>query len=125
VTLLTGPLVTFCFWLALGLAAMVLTTAVSLRLLGIRRGWARAVLAGCIGWTIGLLLGLAVADWDWGTDGLALHVLAFSIPATMAVAVAFDLLAQPGSLATGERAGLVVAPRPFRALRLKVSVILR
>ena len=85
----------------------------ALRLLGIRRGWARAALAGLIGWTIGLLLGLAVADWDWGTDGLALHVLAFSIPATMAVAVAFDLLAQPGTLATGERAGPGGHPPPL------------
>ena len=43
----------------------------------------------------------------------------------MAAAVTLDLLARPGSLATGERAGLVVAPRPFRALRRRIDVIRR
>ena len=43
----------------------------------------------------------------------------------MATAVALDLLARPGSLALGERAGLVVAPRPLRALRRRISVLRR
>ena len=120
-----GTLVALGLWIVMAVLTVAGTTMLALRLLGIRRGWARAALAGLIGWSTGLLLALAVADWDWGTDGLVLHVLAFSIPATMAVAVAFDLLAQPGTLATGERAGLVVTPRPFRAVRLKVSVLLR
>jgi ubiquinone biosynthesis protein len=36
-----------------------------------------------------------------------------------------DLLARPGSLAVGERAGLVVAPRPLRAARTRVAVFRR
>jgi ubiquinone biosynthesis protein len=34
-------------------------------------------------------------------------------------------VARPGSLATGERAGLFVAPRPLRAIRLRISVLRR
>jgi len=112
-------------WIVVGLAVVIVATAVSLRLLGLRRGWGRAALSGLIGWTGALLISLAIGDWDWGDDGLAVRVVAFGIPATMAVAVAFDLVARPGSLATGERAGLVVATRPLRAIRLRVSVLRR
>lgn len=38
---------------------------------------------------------------DWGAASLVLHTVAIGIPATMAVAVALDLLARPGSLAVG------------------------
>jgi ubiquinone biosynthesis protein len=43
----------------------------------------------------------------------------------MTVAVAFDLLARPGSLASSERAGLVMAPRPFRAVGRRIAVLRR
>ena len=39
--------------------------------------------------------------------------------------VTLDLLARPGTLATGERAGLVVVPRPFRAVRRRIDVLRR
>src|SRR6185295_5851874 len=100
-------------------------TALSLRLLGIRRGWGTALIAGGIGWTIAVLLAAALDDWDWGADGFLLRAIAIGIPATMAVAVALDLLARPGSLAIGERAGLVVAPRPLRAVKTRVAVLRR
>src|SRR6185295_14251386 len=100
-------------------------TALSLRLLGIRRGWGTALIAGGIGWTIAVLLAAALDDWDWGADGFLLRAIAIGIPATMAVAVALDLLARPGSLAIGERAGLVVAPRPVRAVRRRIAVFRR
>ena len=103
-----------------GVALAVVITRVSLRLLGIRRGWGTALLAGVVGWGIAVVVALGVNDWDWGADGLVLHLVAIGIPATMAAAVALDLLARPGSLAIGERAGLVVAPRPLRAVRRRV-----
>jgi ubiquinone biosynthesis protein len=103
----------------------VVTTVVSLRLLGMRRGWVRGLVAGVAGWGVGFLLALSLADWDWGSDDLFLHALAIGIPATMGVAVALDLLARPGSLSIGERAGLVVAPRPFRAMQRRVAVVRR
>ncbi len=111
----------------IGLAAViaVITTALSLRLLGMRRGWGTALLSGAVGWGIAAVLALKLSDWDFGADGLILHIVAISIPTTMAVAVGFDLLARPGSLAIGERAGLVEAPRPWRAIRRRITVLLR
>jgi ubiquinone biosynthesis protein len=106
-------------------AIAIVTTILSLRLLGMRRGWGRALVAGALGWGIGAVVALSLNDWDWGADGLVLHMLAIGIPTTMAVAVTLDLLSRPGSLAIGERAGLVVAPRPFRAVRRRISVLLR
>ena len=109
--------------MAVGIA--IVTTVIALRLLGGRRGWVTALLAGAIGWTLAALLTLGLNDWDWGADGLIVQMLAVGIAATMAAAVAIDLLSRPGSLARGERAGLVVAPRPLRAVRQRISVLLR
>ena len=111
-----------------GIATLVLAgvaTAVSLRLLGIGRGWTKGLAAGAAGWLIGGLVALGVSDWDWGADGLLLHAFAIAVPATMAAAVLIDLVARPGSLAMGERAGLVVAPRPLRAVRRRIAVFRR
>jgi ubiquinone biosynthesis protein len=107
------------------LVVAIVATALSLRLLGIRRGWGTALIAGGIGWTIAVLLAAALDDWDWRADGFLLRAIAIGIPATMAVAVTLDLLARPGSLAIGERAGLVVAPRPLRAVKTRVAVLRR
>ena len=103
----------------------VVTTRLSLRLLGVRRGWAAALTAGVAGWLVGGLLALALNDGDWGADGLVLQVLVISVPTTMAAAVGLDLLAAPGSLARPGQAGLVVAPRPLRAVRRRVDVVRR
>jgi ubiquinone biosynthesis protein len=111
---------------ALGVIVVaVVTTLLSLRLLGSRRGWGTALLSALIGWGTALLVTLEVNDWEWGADELFIHLLAIGIPATMATAVALDLLARPGSLALGERAGLVVTPRPFRAIRRRIAVFRR
>jgi ubiquinone biosynthesis protein len=103
----------------------VVTTRLSLRLLGVRRGWTAALAAGVTGWLVGGLLALALNDGDWGADGLVLQTLVISVPTTMAVAVGLDLLAPPGSLARPGQAGLVVAPRPLRAVRRRVDVVRR
>jgi ubiquinone biosynthesis protein len=103
----------------------VVTTAVSLRLLGVRRGWTAALTAGVAGWLVGGLLALALNDHDWGADGLVLQMLVISVPATMAVAVGLDLLAPPGTLARPAHAGLVTPPRPLRAVRRRVDVVRR
>lgn len=107
----------------IGLA--IVTTLLSLRLLGIRRGWGTALLAALIGWGTAMLVAVGLNGWDWDADEMVVHLLAIGIPASMAAAVTLDLLARPGSLALGERAGLVVAPRPLRALRRRVSVLRR
>jgi ubiquinone biosynthesis protein len=111
--------------IVLGVVLAVVVTSLSLRLLGMRRGWGTAVIAGVTGWALGALIALGISGWDWGADGLALHVVAIGIPVTMTVAVALDLLARPGTLAIGERAGLVVTPRPVRAVRRRIAVLRR
>jgi len=111
--------------IVLGIILALVITNLSLRLLGMRRGWGTALLAGVVGWGVALVVALGVSDWDWGSDGLVLHLMVIGIPATMATAVALDLLARPGSLAIGEHAGLVVTPRPVRAVRRRIEVFRR
>jgi ubiquinone biosynthesis protein len=107
------------------IAMAAVATSVSLRLLGIRRGWGRALVSGVVGWVAAALLALGLTGWDRGADGLVALTLAIGIPATMATAVTIDLLSRPGSLALGESAGLVVTPRPFRAVRRRLAVLRR
>ena len=83
------------------------------------------MISGVVGWGIAGLIALDLAHWHWGAQGLFLHTLVIGIPTTMAVAVILDLLARPGSLAIGEHAGLVSAPRPLRALRRRIDVLRR
>ena len=108
---------------ALAMAAAV--TVISLRLLGIRRGWGTALVSGAVGWIAAALLALGLSGWDRGADGLVTLTLAIGVPVTMATAVTLDLLSRPGSLALGERAGLFVTPRPVRALRRRLVVVRR
>ena len=108
-----------------GIALAVGITIISLRLLGIRRGWGTALLSGLLGWGLAVVVALELTGWDWGSDGLVAHIVAIGVPATMAAAVAFDLLARPGSLALGERAGLVIAPHPLRAVQQRLSILRR
>ena len=100
-------------------------TSGALRLLGLRRGWGSALLATALGWGVAVVVAFGLSGWDWSADGILLHLVAIGVPATMGAAVALDLLARPGSLAVGERAGLVTAPRPIRAVRRRVSVLRR
>ncbi len=113
--------------LSIAVSALIafISTAISLRLLGIRRGWPAALLAGLLGWGTGLLVALGLNGWDWSTDDLVVTTLAIGIPATMGVAVALDLLARPGSLASADTAGLLVAPRPISTVRTRIEVFLR
>lgn len=112
-------------WITVAAVLALVTTTLSLRLLGIRRGWGTALIAAVLGWGVAGLLALGLARWDWGADGLVIHTTAIAVPTTMASAVLLDLLARPGSLATGERAGLVTTPRPMHAVRRRLSVIRR
>ena len=109
-TLRRRPAVTTFIRVVAAIAIAFATSVLSLRLLGTRRGWGTALLATLIGWGTATVIAVGVNGWDWDVDGLFLHLLAVGIPATMAAAVILDLLARPGSLALGERAGLVVVP---------------
>jgi ubiquinone biosynthesis protein len=109
----------------LGAILAIVTTSVALLLLGARRGWGKAALAGAIGWAAGVAVAVGLTGGGWTGEGLWIHALMIGVPATMTVAVALDLLARPGSLATAGHAGLVVTPRPLRAWRTRVAVLRR
>jgi ubiquinone biosynthesis protein len=111
--------------LILGAILAVVATSVALRLLGARRGWGKAALAGLMGWGVGIVVAVGLAQGSWTGDGLWVHAVLIGVPATMAAAVTLDLLARPGSLATAGRAGIVVTPRPLRALRSRAAVVRR
>ena len=100
-----------------------MTTRLSLRLLGVRRGWTAALTAGVAGWLVGGLLALALNDGEW-VRGLVLQVLVISVPTTMAGRSASTCWRRPvaGPARAGRAGG---APRPLRAVRRRVDVVRR
>jgi ubiquinone biosynthesis protein len=107
--------------LLLGLPIAWLAALVAARLLGVRRSWVAVCTAGTTGWAGALLLSGQLADWDWDTVAVSAQTVVFTIVFTMLAAVSLDLLARPGSLARGDRAGLVVLPRPLHDLRRSLA----
>jgi ubiquinone biosynthesis protein len=99
----------------------VATTFVGARLLGVRRGWLASLVAGAVGWVTALVIAAAMFDWDWDASSLIWVTIVLAIPLTMAIMVGLDLYARPGTLARGDRAGLVQAPRPISGIRAKVA----
>lgn len=97
------------------------STFVGARLLGVRRGWLQSVVAGAVGWVLALVVTAAMLDWDWGATGLIWYTIVLAIPMTMTLMLGFDLFARPGTLARGDRAGLVSAPRPIAGIKAKVE----
>ena len=104
-------------WIVVGIPAMVAVTVVAGRLLGARRGWVSLLVSGIAGWTAAVLLAGDLTGWDWGSVSMALIALGFGVVLTMIVALGLDLLAPVGSLARGERAGLVEVANPVTGLR--------
>jgi ubiquinone biosynthesis protein len=66
------------------------------------------------------VLWVAANDWAWRAAGLHFATLGFSMLFAMLAAVMFDFAARPGSLAHGDRAGLILLPRPVRELRRRL-----
>ena len=102
-----------------------ITTLLGSRLLGIRRGWVRQLLAGAIGWIVAVVVAAGLLDWDWDDNSLLGYTAVLAVPATMALMLLFDLVARPGTLAQGDRAGLVEASRPVHDLKARVAPIAR
>ena len=97
------------------------STFMGARLLGVRRGWLQSLVAGAVGWVVALVVTAAMLDWDWGATGLIWYTIVLAIPMTMTLMLGFDLFARPGTLARGDRAGLVQAPRPIAGIKAKVE----
>src|SRR5215469_4132483 len=108
----------------LTLLVVVILARVGGRLLGVRLGWGRALVAG---W-FGLILGIITV---WAVNGRRAHgphnlqwlpVLFAALIATMLIAVLLELLARPGRLAAMEdRLRNSPIPHPWRALRQRIT----
>jgi ubiquinone biosynthesis protein len=108
----------------LTLVVVVMLARVGGRLLGVRLGWGRALVAG---W-LGLILGIITV---WAVNGRRPHgphnlqwlpVLFAALIATMLIAVLMELLAKPGRFAAMEdRLRNSPIPHPWRALRQRLT----
>src|SRR4051812_26951523 len=85
----------------------IVTTAVAVRLLGVRRSWVATSLAGVLGWTAANVVQATAAGHDSSAARLSLSTMGMGLIFSMLIAVGLDFLARPGSLARGERAGLI------------------
>jgi ubiquinone biosynthesis protein len=104
----------------LTLAVVAVLARVGGRLLGVRLGWGRALAAGWLGLTLGIIT-------VWQVDGRHAHgpqnlhwlpVLFAALIATMLIAVLMELLSRPGRFAAlEERLRHSPVPHPWRALR--------
>lgn len=110
---------------AVVVVAGTFSTLIGSRLLGIRRGWVRQLLAGVIGWVLALGVAAGLLDWDPDAGPIVAYTAVLAVPATMALMVLFDLIARPGTLATGDRAGLIQASSPLSELRARVAPLAR
>lgn len=101
----------------LSLPLAVALAGVGARLLGVGRSWVKLAVAGTIGWLSGLLLTAALNDFEKGGWAVIRDLVLFPLVVTMVVAVVFDLLAKPGTLAKGEEAGLIEIGNPLAQVR--------
>jgi len=108
----------------LTLLVVVILARVGGRLLGVRLGWGRALVAGWFGLILGIITVWAVTgrrahgpqDLQW------LPVLFAALIATMLIAVLLELLARPGRFAAMEdRLRNSPIPHPWRALRQRFT----
>jgi ubiquinone biosynthesis protein len=108
----------------LTLVVVVVLARVGGRLLGVRLGWGRALVAGWLGLIVGIITVWAVTgrrahgprDLQW------LPVLFAALIATMLIAVLLELMAKPGRfVAMEDRLRNSAFPHPLRALRQRYS----
>lgn len=109
------------------LVVLVLLTAVSARLLGIRLRWWRTLVAGFPGLVAGVLFIWALTGGGRRPRTLPLPaVLLSALVATMLIAVLLELLARPGRFANVQgRLAVRRMPHPIRALRARVGRLRR
>ncbi len=112
-------------WIILGPVIALVVTIVAGRLLGTRRGWLALVVSGLVGWTIGVVAAGLITRWRWDTARMILLSLVLGTLFTMIVAVGLDLLTPPGSIVSGESAGLVTLTHPIARMRQRVRLLRR
>lgn len=96
------------------------------RMLGVRQTWFRTFVAGFFGWVLGVVIaGVSVGAHPDSAE-LAVRVVAFSVLATMAIAIAFDFMARPGARDPYERLGrLPKLPHPVKRIQRTLAPPLR
>src|SRR3954447_5024851 len=104
-------------WIVLGPPAAFAVTVGAGRLLGARRSWWALSVAGVVGWTLGVVSGGVITGWAWDSLEMVLLAVLLGTLFTMIAALGLDLLAPMGSLASGERAGLIRLSNPLTGLR--------
>ena len=108
-------------WVVLVPTAGAVVTFVSGRLLGVRRGWLSLFISGVLGWIAAIIIAGVLTEWDWTSWAMVSTSLLLGTVFTMMVAVALDLFAPMGSLASGANAGLVTVTNPVTGMRAKVA----
>jgi len=108
-------------WIMVGVPVAVVVTWGGGRLLGARRGWLSLVVAGIVGWTLGLMAAGRITGWAWDSRGMVWIALGMGTLLTMVTAVLLDFVRPVGSLAQGEAAGLITVTNPVAAWRRTVA----
>jgi len=118
-------LATVVLWVVLVPMVLAVVTPLAGRLLGARRGWLALSVSGVLGSACAIVLAGILTDWMWSSWEMALLSIALAAVLIMIFAVGADLVATPGTLARGERAGLFVMPRPIKDLRARMRPVSR
>ena len=96
------------------------------RMLGVRQTWFRTFFTGFFGWVLGVVLAGVSAGEHPTSAELAVRVVAFSVLATMAIAIALDFMARPGREDPYERLGrLPKLPHPVKRVQRTLAPPLR
>ncbi len=111
--------------LLVSLPVVVLLGFVGSRLLGVRRSWVAIVISGVVGWLVGLGIALAMSGGTIRDAEFLRNAFLLGFLATMATAVAIDLMAKPGTLSQGDAAGRFVVPRPKQYVEERLDVVRR
>jgi ubiquinone biosynthesis protein len=111
--------------LALLLPVLLIVCYAATRLLGVRRSWLATGISMTLGIAFGFVIAYVAVGNDLDADGFVRAALALSFVCTMLAAVVADLLARPGTLAKGDKAGLFVIPRPISDLRERIDEVRR
>ena len=104
-------------WIVVGVPLAVVVTWGAGRLLGARRGWLSLLIAGLVGWTLGIIAAGKITGWEWDTAAMFWVAMVMGTLLTMVLAVAIDFMRPVGSLAQGEEAGLITVTNPVSAYR--------
>ncbi len=86
--------ITFWQFLVFGVPYTVIVGWLSGRILGVRRGWRRALVAGFVGWIFGLIAAALIQETS-NLGDLTFLTLAFGVMAAMVASIILDVVLRP------------------------------